>query len=105
MSGDTCCLPSLFVVRTTSFRLLYGLVILRHAAETAGHDRYLQQPTAQWIAGQVTEAFPWDGAPRHLIRDRDGAFGPTTPGAFVCWASATTESQRIRLGGTDNWSG
>ena len=33
-------------------------------------------PTAQWIAGQVTDAFPWDQAPSHLIRDRDGAFGP-----------------------------
>jgi len=33
-------------------------------------------PTAEWIAGQVTGAFPWDQAPRHLIRDRDGAFGP-----------------------------
>ncbi len=33
-------------------------------------------PTAEWIAGQVTEAFPWDEAPRHLIRDRDGGFGP-----------------------------
>jgi hypothetical protein len=30
----------------------------------------------RWIAGQVTDAFPWDEAPRHLIRDRDGAFGP-----------------------------
>ena len=33
-------------------------------------------PTAEWIAAQVTDAFPWDEAPRHLIRDRDGAFGP-----------------------------
>lgn len=32
-------------------------------------------PTAEWIAGQVTEAFPWDEAPRLFIRDRDGAFG------------------------------
>jgi hypothetical protein len=32
-------------------------------------------PTAEWIAGQVTAAFPWDEGPRHLIRDRDGAFG------------------------------
>ena len=31
--------------------------------------------TAAWIAGQVTGAFPWDEAPHHLIRDRDGAFG------------------------------
>ena len=32
-------------------------------------------PTAEWIAGQVTEAFPWNEAPRHLLRDRDRAFG------------------------------
>ena len=30
----------------------------------------------KWVARQVTEAFPWDEAPRYLIRDRDGAFGP-----------------------------
>jgi hypothetical protein len=35
-------------------------------------------PIAEWIAGQVTDAFPWDEAPRHLIRDRDGAFGPAS---------------------------
>jgi transposase InsO family protein len=35
-----------------------------------------QLPTAEWIAGQVTDAFPWDEAPRLLLRDRDGAFGP-----------------------------
>jgi transposase InsO family protein len=33
-------------------------------------------PIAEWIAGQVTDVFPWDEAPRHLIRNRDGAYGP-----------------------------
>jgi len=33
-------------------------------------------PTAEWIASQVTDAFPWDEARRHLLRDRAGAFGP-----------------------------
>ena len=32
-------------------------------------------PTAEWIARQITEAFPWDGAPRYLIRDRDRIYG------------------------------
>src|SRR5262245_57481395 len=32
-------------------------------------------PTAEWIARQITEAFPWDEAPRYLIRDRDGIYG------------------------------
>src|ERR1700726_3585855 len=70
----------LFVVRTISFKLLYGLVILRHARRRLVSIRVTNNPTAEWIAGQVTDAFPWDEAPRHLIRDRDGAFGP----AYTC---------------------
>jgi transposase InsO family protein len=66
----------LFVVRTISFRLLYGLVILRHARRRVARIAVTSNPTAEWISGQVTEAFPWDEAPLHLIRDRDGAFGP-----------------------------
>jgi transposase InsO family protein len=66
----------LFVVRTISFKLLYGLVILRHARRRLVSISVTNNPTAEWIAGQVTDAFPWDEAPRHLIRDRDGAFGP-----------------------------
>ena len=66
----------LFVVRTVSFKLLYGLVILRHARRRLVSVRVTTNPTAEWIAGQVTDAFPWDEAPGHLLRDRDGAFGP-----------------------------
>src|SRR6266700_3026332 len=32
-------------------------------------------PTAEWIAQQITEAFPWSEAPRYLIRDQDGIYG------------------------------
>jgi transposase InsO family protein len=66
----------LFVVRTISFRLLYGLVILRHARRRLVAISVTTNPTAEWIAGQVTDAFPWDEAPSHLFRDRDRAFGP-----------------------------
>jgi transposase InsO family protein len=66
----------LFVVRTISFKLLYGLVILRRARRRLVTISVTNNPTAEWIAGQVTDAFPWDEAPRHLIRDRDRAFGP-----------------------------
>jgi transposase InsO family protein len=64
------------VVPTISFKLLYGLVILRHARRRLVSIRVTNNPTAEWIAGQVTDAFPWDEAARHLVRDRDGAFGP-----------------------------
>src|SRR5271169_407944 len=66
----------LFVVRTISFKLLYGLVILRHTRRRLVTIAVTANPTAQWLAGQVTEAFPWDEAPGHLFRDRDGVFGP-----------------------------
>jgi transposase InsO family protein len=65
----------LFVVHTISFKLLYGLVILRHARRRLVSIGVTHNPTAEWLAGQVTDAFPWDEAPRHLLRDRDGAFG------------------------------
>ena len=66
----------LFVVRTISFKLLYGLVILRHARRRLVSIGVTDNPTAEWIAGQVIDAFPWNEAPRHLLRDRDGSFGP-----------------------------
>jgi transposase InsO family protein len=56
--------------------LLNGLVILRHARRQLVRIAVTANPTPERIAGQVTEAFPWDVAPLHLIRDRDGAFGP-----------------------------
>jgi hypothetical protein len=65
----------LFVVHMISFKLLYGLVILRHARRRLVTISVISNPTAAWIADQVTDAFPWDEAPSHLMHDRDGAFG------------------------------
>ena len=71
------CLASmdLFVVPSAAFRLLYGFVILRHNRRRIVHVGVTESPTAVWIAQQIIEAFPWDTAPRYLIRDRDGAYG------------------------------
>jgi len=66
----------LFVVRSISFKLLYGLVILRCARSRLVSISVTSNPTAEWIAGLVTDALRWDEAPSHLIRDYDGAFGP-----------------------------
>ena len=66
----------LFVVPTAFFELLYGLVILGHERRRLIGFGVTAHPTAEWIARQVTEAFPWDTAPQYLIRDRDRAFGP-----------------------------
>jgi hypothetical protein len=61
----------LFVVPTIGFNLLYVLVIIRLARRNLVWVNLTPQPTAEWIARQVTEAFPWPEAPRYLIRDRD----------------------------------
>ncbi len=66
----------LFTVRAITFKLLYGLAILHHSRRKLLTVNVTRNPTAEWLARQVTEAFPWDEAPRHLLRDRDGAFGP-----------------------------
>ena len=65
----------LFVVPTISFNLLYVLVIVRLARRELVWINVTAYPTAEWIAQQITEAFPWHEAPRYLIRDRDGIYG------------------------------
>ena len=70
-----CAAIDLFVVSTIGFKLLYGLVILRLERRRLVWTNVTANPTADWIARQVTEAFPWDEAPRYLIRDRDTAYG------------------------------
>ncbi len=65
----------LFVVPTIGFDLLYGLVIVRLARRNLAWINVTPHPTAEWIARQITDAFPWNEAPRYLIRDRDGVYG------------------------------
>jgi len=65
----------LFVVPTISFRLLYGLLVLRHDRRRILWFGVTSQPTSEWIARQVTEAIGWEEAPAYLIRDRDRAYG------------------------------
>ena len=65
----------LFVVPTLAFNLLYGFIIVRLDRRELVHIAVTNSPTADWIARQITEAFPWDAAPGYLIRDRDCVFG------------------------------
>src|ERR1700758_4338795 len=65
----------LFVVPTIGFDLLYGLVIVRLARRDLVWINVTPHPTAEWIARQITEAFPSNEAPRYLIRDRDQVYG------------------------------
>src|SRR6266446_9810042 len=63
-----------FVVPTATGRLLFVLVMLAHHRRRVAHVAMTTHPTAAWTAQQLREAFPWNDAPRYLIRDRDLAF-------------------------------
>ncbi len=65
----------MFVVASASFRLLYVMIILAHDRRKIVRFDVTWNPTASWLSRQVTEAFPWDTAPRYLLRDRDASYG------------------------------
>jgi len=65
----------MFVAPTIGFGLLYGLAIVRLERRRLVWVNVTANPTAEWIARQITEAFPWDQAPQYLIRDRDASYG------------------------------
>ena len=65
----------LFVVPTIGFGLLYAFVIVRLDRRDLVWINATTNPTAEWVARQITEAFPWNEAPRYMIRDRDHIYG------------------------------
>jgi hypothetical protein len=67
----------LFIVPTIAFRQLFVFLVLGHLRRQLLWFAVTQNPTAEWLARQITEAFPWDTAPKYLIRDNDRAFGGT----------------------------
>jgi transposase InsO family protein len=65
-----------FTVPTIRFQILYVFLVLAHDRRRILHFGVTAHPTAEWTAQQLREAFPWETAPRYLLRDRDRIFGP-----------------------------
>ena len=64
-----------FTVPTIRLQVLYVFLVLAHDRRRIVHFAVTDHPTAEWTAQQIREAFPWDSAPRYLLRDRDGIYG------------------------------
>jgi transposase InsO family protein len=64
-----------FTVPTLRFRVLYVLLIMSHDRRKVAHFNVTDSPSAQWTGQQIIEAFPYDTAPKYLLRDRDGIYG------------------------------
>ena len=65
----------LFVVPTIAFGQLFAFLVLGHGRRQLLWFAVTRHPTAEWLACQITEAFPWDRAPTYIVRDNDRAFG------------------------------
>jgi transposase InsO family protein len=64
-----------FTVPTATFRMLFCFLVLGHDRRKVMHFNVTEHPTEQWTAQQIVEAFPYDEAPKYLIRDRDTIYG------------------------------
>ena len=64
-----------FTVPTVTFRVLYVFIVMRHDRRQVVHFNITTNPYAEWTAQQIVDAFPYEEAPRFLIRDRDGIYG------------------------------
>ena len=92
-----------FTVPTVLFKVLFVFVVLAHDRRRVVHVNVTDTPTAQWTAQQLVEAFPWETAPRYLLRDRDAIYGvvfsrrvpfPGDPGGENRAAGPVAESLR-----------
>ena len=65
----------LFVIPTIGFKLLYAFVIVRLDRRDLVYINVTAHPTAEWVARQITEPFPWNEAPHYMVRDHDRIYG------------------------------
>ena len=79
LANHSDCLAAIdfFTVPTAGFRVLYVFIVLSHDRRRVVHFNVTEHPTAQWTAQQLVEAFPFDSAPRYLLRDRDAIYAET----------------------------
>ena len=64
-----------FTVPTWTCQVLYVLLMIENGSRKIVHFNVTAHPTAEWTAMQLLQAFPWDTAPRYLLRDRDSIYG------------------------------
>jgi hypothetical protein len=85
-----------FTVLTIRFQILYVFLVLAHDLRRILHFAITAHPTAEWTAQQLREAFPWDSAPRYLLRDR--IFGHDLVRQGKRWESSRCCQLRARPG-------
>jgi hypothetical protein len=88
----------LFVVPTVGFDLLYAFVIVHLDRRDLVWINVTANPTAEWVARQITEAFPWNEAPRTSSAIATGSMAASLDADCAPWASGTGLPHQLRLG-------
>ncbi|HEY2211531.1 MAG TPA: hypothetical protein VGH62_07935 [Bradyrhizobium sp.] len=88
----------LFVFPSLGFDLLYAYILVRLDRRELAWINVTPRPTAEWVARQITEAFPWNEAPRYMIRDRDRIDGAVVTRRCAPWAFWTSPPHQPRPG-------
>jgi hypothetical protein len=73
--ADAIAAIDLCVVPTLTFECLFAFLVLGHGRRQLLWFGVTRHPTAEWLAQQIVETFPWGTAPTYLVRDNDGAYG------------------------------
>jgi transposase InsO family protein len=73
--ADAIVAVDLCIVPTVKFERLFAFLVVGHSRRRLLWIEVTRHPTAEWLACQITEAFPWASAPAYLVRDNDGAYG------------------------------
>ncbi|HSV21972.1 MAG TPA: integrase core domain-containing protein [Xanthobacteraceae bacterium] len=75
--ADAIAAIDLCVVPTLTFECLFAFLVVGHGRRQLLWFAVTRHPTAEWLAQQIVEAFPWNTAPTYLVRDNDGIYGQT----------------------------
>ena len=74
-NADAIAAIDLCVVPTLTFERLFAFLVLGHGRRQLLWFAVTRNPSAEWLAQQMAEAFPWNTAPTYLVRDNDRAYG------------------------------
>jgi hypothetical protein len=89
--ADAIAAIDLCVVHTATFERLFALLIIGHGRRRLLWFEVTRHPTAEWLAQQIVEAFPWDTAPAYLVCDNDRKAGVTRRGPLTAEAVRMTD--------------
>ena len=102
--ADVIAAIDMCVVPTVTLERLFVFLVLGHGRRQLLWFEVTRHSTAEWLARQITEAFPWVSASSYLVRDNDGAYGHVFTRRVRPWAFATDRSRQVRRGKMAMWS-